>query len=233
VLASRDLLPLGQLVQIVNKVSQNLHAEIPSAKWRSPGTGIGLVSNGINKEREAAWSEAGIIRKGHRDLVLPMGRALSRGDLTTPNSTAVTCPLRGGGARNVRCSLESLYRLERGWLARASAVSASAGLQRVYAKTGSLSHVNALSGYLQQNGRTVAFSIMVTERSVLESAVRQFSDRLCAVSGSMSWTSCRLSSRETGIQSSQIDLWLDNTEPCSATWISHGHSDHARGCHGR
>jgi Cft2 family RNA processing exonuclease len=30
-----------------------------------------------------------------------------------------------------------------------------------------------------------------------------------------------------------IDLWLDSTEPCHATWISHGHSDHARGCHGK
>ena len=39
--------------------------------------------------------------------------------------------------------------------------------------------------------------------------------------------------RSTGIYLPQIDLWLDNTEPCSATWISHGHSDHARGCHGK
>ena len=38
--------------------------------------------------------------------------------------------------------------------------------------------------------------------------------------------------RETGIFLPGIDLWLDNTEPCAATWISHGHSDHARGCHG-
>jgi mRNA degradation ribonuclease J1/J2 len=39
--------------------------------------------------------------------------------------------------------------------------------------------------------------------------------------------------RGAGIFLPQIDLWLDNTDPCSATWISHGHSDHARGCHGR
>lgn len=38
---------------------------------------------------------------------------------------------------------------------------------------------------------------------------------------------------ETGIYLPEIDLWLDSTEPCSATWISHGHSDHARGCHGK
>lgn len=39
--------------------------------------------------------------------------------------------------------------------------------------------------------------------------------------------------RSGGIYLPAIDLWLDNTDPCSATWISHGHSDHARGCHGK
>ncbi len=45
--------------------------------------------------------------------------------------------------------------------------------------------------------------------------------------------------RQSGIYLPEIDLWLDNTEPCGTTeprdttWISHGHSDHARGCHGR
>lgn len=38
--------------------------------------------------------------------------------------------------------------------------------------------------------------------------------------------------RETGIFLPEIDLWLDSTDPCATTWISHGHSDHARGCHG-
>ena len=41
----------------------------------------------------------------------------------------------------------------------------------------------------------------------------------------------RVEYRESGIYLPEIDLWLDNTEPCGATWISHGHSDHARGCH--
>ncbi len=39
--------------------------------------------------------------------------------------------------------------------------------------------------------------------------------------------------RETGIYLPAIDLWLDNTEACGASWISHGHSDHARGCHAK
>ena len=44
---------------------------------------------------------------------------------------------------------------------------------------------------------------------------------------------CKWISERTACTLPEIDLWLDNTEPCAATWISHGHSDHARGCHGR
>jgi Cft2 family RNA processing exonuclease len=36
-----------------------------------------------------------------------------------------------------------------------------------------------------------------------------------------------------GIFLPEIQLWLDSTEDCEANWISHGHSDHARGFHGR
>ena len=35
-----------------------------------------------------------------------------------------------------------------------------------------------------------------------------------------------------GIFLPEIGLWLDNTDDCAINWISHGHSDHARGCHG-
>lgn len=36
-----------------------------------------------------------------------------------------------------------------------------------------------------------------------------------------------------GIHLPGPDLWLDCTEDCSNNWLSHGHSDHARGTHGR
>lgn len=35
-----------------------------------------------------------------------------------------------------------------------------------------------------------------------------------------------------GIFLPEIGLWLDCLEDCGVNWISHGHSDHARGCHG-
>lgn len=36
-----------------------------------------------------------------------------------------------------------------------------------------------------------------------------------------------------GIVLPEIGLWLDPREACEAAWISHAHSDHARGLHGR
>lgn len=36
-----------------------------------------------------------------------------------------------------------------------------------------------------------------------------------------------------GIFLPELKLWLDSTEDCEVNWISHGHSDHARGFHGR
>lgn len=36
-----------------------------------------------------------------------------------------------------------------------------------------------------------------------------------------------------GIHLPEIDLWLDPQSPCGNSWISHGHSDHARGLHSK
>jgi Cft2 family RNA processing exonuclease len=36
---------------------------------------------------------------------------------------------------------------------------------------------------------------------------------------------------EQGIYLGDIDLWLDPQERCDNSWLSHGHSDHARGLH--
>lgn len=36
---------------------------------------------------------------------------------------------------------------------------------------------------------------------------------------------------ERGIYLPEIDLWLDPQQTCASGWISHGHSDHARGFH--
>ena len=51
---------------------------------------------------------------------------------------------------------------------------------RVYAKTGSLSHVSALSGYIRRNdGNWVAFSILVNNYNSRTPEVRGVMDRIC------------------------------------------------------
>ena len=37
--------------------------------------------------------------------------------------------------------------------------------------------------------------------------------------------------RASGIHVADIDLWLDPMQQCAAAWLSHAHSDHARGLH--
>lgn len=45
--------------------------------------------------------------------------------------------------------------------------------------------------------------------------------------------SMRVDFTDHGYYLPEIDLWLDCTEDCGTNWISHGHSDHARGLHSR
>lgn len=141
-------------------------------------TGLGTLENG-RKEREAFLAEAGVTRMG-TGFTSSDGSGLSRSDLTTPNSTVTL--LRYMWMRPERqVWLESLpigawdgsleHRFRH-----------LPGSQNVHAKTGSLSHVNALSGYLQtKTSRTLAFSIMVNGTLAPESAVREFVDRLCGL----------------------------------------------------
>ncbi len=57
-----------------------------------------------------------------------------------------------------------------------------AGAERVHAKTGSIAHVNALSGYIQTAaGKWIAFSVLVNATDGKESEIRRFIDQLCAL----------------------------------------------------
>jgi D-alanyl-D-alanine carboxypeptidase/D-alanyl-D-alanine-endopeptidase (penicillin-binding protein 4) len=156
VLASLDSAPLYQIVQVINKVSQNLHAEILLREMALATHGVGTLAAALD-ERTKFLAEAGV------DTTLfdfADGSGLARQDLTTPASTVQL--LRYMWQRPERDS----------WLASlpVGGVDGSLrrrfknvpGAERIHAKTGSLAHVSTLSGYLQtKSGTWIIFSLMI------------------------------------------------------------------------
>ena len=176
--AVRESLPLSETLRAVNKVSQNLHAEMLLREVAFCRTGVGTLENGV-KEREAFLQEVGITRQG-TGFALADGSGLARQDLTTPDSTvALLRYMWSRPEREVWLRSLPIGGLDGSLQHRFRGI---AGAQRVHAKTGSLSHVNALSGYIEtrQHG-WVAFSIMVNGTVQREAQAREFIDRLCGV----------------------------------------------------
>lgn len=178
ILAAHDSVPLWEDLQVINKVSQNLHAEILLREVAHVSPGLGTLEAG-RVEREFFLQQIGITREGS-GFVLDDGSGLARQDLTTPQSTVAllrymwqrpehdiwlqTLPVGG-----VDGSLEHRFKGIR-------------GAERVHAKTGSISHVNTLSGYIEtERHRWLAFSVMVNATNGPDSQVRQFIDQLCAL----------------------------------------------------
>ena len=170
--------PLSEVIKVVNKVSQNLHAEMLLREIAVASGQPGTLENGL-KERQAFLQEAGVTPDGS-GFALADGSGLARQDLTTPESTTRllrymwTRPGREAWLHSLPVggidgSLESRFRL-------------IAGAQNVHAKTGSLSHVNALSGYIETRTRGwLAFSVMVNGTVGPAKEVRKFLDQLCAL----------------------------------------------------
>ena len=161
VLASYQSLPLADDLKVINKVSQNLHAELMlRLLGREKGNG-GTIEAGLEVVR-GFLLQAGI----HPDeYVFYDGSGLSRENLVTPDAI-------------VRL-LE--YINTQPWGPRFLDTLPVAGLDgslsdrfrgtdvqgRVQAKTGSLGHVNALSGYATTlSGDRVVFSILANNHTL-------------------------------------------------------------------
>jgi serine-type D-Ala-D-Ala carboxypeptidase/endopeptidase (penicillin-binding protein 4) len=173
-LARRVSAPLLEDLRITDKVSQNLHAELALRAVGRARRNVGSFEAGL-EELKAFLAEAGIAPEQYnfRD-----GSGLARLNLVTP--AAVIGLLRymyGGPHREQWIGLLPVGGQD-GSLSNRFTDSAAAG--RVYAKTGSLSHVSALSGYIHRaNGRWVAFSILVNNYNVPAAEVRSVMDRIC------------------------------------------------------
>jgi D-alanyl-D-alanine carboxypeptidase/D-alanyl-D-alanine-endopeptidase (penicillin-binding protein 4) len=172
-LAYRVSPPLAETLKIINKVSQNLHAEIVLRETGRARRNIGSREAGL-EEMKAFLASIGV---AEGEVRLEDGSGLSRLNLVSP--WAVT-RLLDHMHRSPHAALwTELLPIgnEDGTLANRFRDQPRA--QFVQAKTGSLSGVNALSGYaMASSGRRVAFSILVNNTLAEAAEVRRFIDRI-------------------------------------------------------
>lgn len=141
VLAQRDSPPLIEIVRVINKVSQNLHAELLLRTAAKVKTGVGSLAAGLNLEM--SFLESAGVPEG--DVDVDDGSGLSRGNLVTPR--AVVALLQ--------------YARRQPWGDAFFATLPVAGLDgtldnrmkstpaegRLEGKTGSVEHTQAMSGF--------------------------------------------------------------------------------------
>jgi len=155
VLATNESAPISEDLRVINKVSQNLHAELVlRLLGREKGT-AGTIEGGLEVLRGFV-SRAGI---QHDEYVFFDGSGLSRQNLITPQ--AMVKLLTYSSTQPWRALFENTLPVAGidGSLAERFKTSPAYG--RVQAKTGSLGHVNCLSGYATtEKGDRLVFSIM-------------------------------------------------------------------------
>jgi len=175
-LARHTSAPLFEDLRITDKVSQNLHAELALRAVARTRRNIGSFE-AAREEMKTFLSEVGI-EPGAYNLL--DGSGLSRLNLVTP--AAVVKLLRYMYKSPEREHWISLLPIggQDGTLRTRFSESPAAG--HIHAKTGSLSHVSALSGYIERpGGRWVAFSILVNNYHGPTADVRGVMDRICAL----------------------------------------------------
>lgn len=158
VVASHESAPLWQIIQVVNKVSQNLHAEM-------------LL-------QELQHVDPAFARNSP-DFSATDGSGLARQDLVTPEATVKLLERMWDGAnRDIWLQSLPIGGVDGTLQHRFRDIP---GAERIHAKTGSLTHVNALSGYVEtQNNKWLAFSVMVDQTLMPDREAREFLDRFAA-----------------------------------------------------
>ncbi|MGA2576056.1 MAG: D-alanyl-D-alanine carboxypeptidase/D-alanyl-D-alanine-endopeptidase [Bryobacteraceae bacterium] len=175
-LARRDSAALLEDLRITDKVSQNLHAEMALRAVAKVRRHVGSREAGIAEE-QAFLDELGIDRASY---TFADGSGLSRLDLVTPAAVVrLLAHMYQPAARDAWVSLLPVAG-EDGTLHARFAGTGAAG--RIFAKTGTLSHASALSGYARRrDGKMLAFSILVNNYNGPAGELRAAIDRVCAL----------------------------------------------------
>ncbi len=174
-LARHDSLPLVEALRVIDKESQNLHAEMMLREVARNAGAIGSRASGL-EELKLFLAEAGV---GSKQFHFEDGSGLSRLNLVTPSTVS----------KLLAYMFESKQR--EAWVSLLPVAGEDGSLKKrfresghgaIHAKTGSLSHVTALSGYMLPGaGKAFAFSILVNNFNGPASEVRAVLDKIAVL----------------------------------------------------
>jgi D-alanyl-D-alanine carboxypeptidase/D-alanyl-D-alanine-endopeptidase (penicillin-binding protein 4) len=174
-IATRTSPPMAEMLQVIEKVSQNLHTELMLREVARVTRGTGTRESGL--QELAGWL-AGIGIKAE-EWRAEDGSGLSRNDQVSPR--AFTRLLSYMAASNHAAAWLSLLPVggEDGTLANRLCCVSDGSARKVRAKTGTLSRAVALSGYAESRTRgRLAFSILVNNFSAPQAEVRAWVDKI-------------------------------------------------------
>ena len=173
VLGRRTSVPIAEDIAIINKTSQNLHAELLLRLLGKIEGTEGSFAEGARVVRQF-MVDAGV---DDQDFFLYDGSGMSPDDRVAPR--ALTTLLDYASRQSWGAAWRATFPIGGvdGTLEERFRNSPLKG--RLWAKTGTLDEVNALSGYLTTaGGKTLAFSILVNGRRPGSSAEGQAIDRI-------------------------------------------------------
>jgi len=174
-LARHDSAPLIEDLRITDKVSQNLHAEMALLAVARARRQIGSREAGL-AELQAFLDEAGLDRTAY---TFADGSGLSRLDMVSPSAVVqLLTYLYRSSLRGPWIGLLPVGGLDGTLHARFSGARMAG---KIFAKTGSLSHVSALCGYAQGKHGMLAFSILVNNFNRPMGDVRAVMDHICGL----------------------------------------------------
>jgi D-alanyl-D-alanine carboxypeptidase/D-alanyl-D-alanine-endopeptidase (penicillin-binding protein 4) len=156
VLAEHSSPALSEAIKVVNKESENLHAEMLLRTLGRELNNHGSLAGGLAALNAFAAQQVGILPG---ETYFSDGSGLSREDLVAPTA-AVKLLLYMAHSPHFQAYFESLpVSGIDGTLAHRLLEDEVKG--KIHAKTGSLEHVNTLSGYMDlPTGKRLVFSIM-------------------------------------------------------------------------
>jgi D-alanyl-D-alanine carboxypeptidase/D-alanyl-D-alanine-endopeptidase (penicillin-binding protein 4) len=179
VIATRTSPPMLEMLQVIEKVSQNLHAELMLREVARVTRGAGTRESGL--QELAAWLTSIGVRS--EEWRAEDGSGLSRNDQVSPR--AVTRLLSTMAASKHGAEWLSLLPVggEDGTLERRlCCVSDTSAARQVRAKTGTLTRAITLSGYADSRTRgRLAFSILINNFAAPQSEVRGWIDKIALI----------------------------------------------------